>query len=152
MEARSVAALAACCALVLLAWARVPPRGTVHVAGWTAGQTEAVMRGGMDQVAKAWEKCRKRCLEQPKGGEWQKQSPCLSEEVFKAPDGTVWACDVAHCPRIEVDEIKEGNQCHQTHWIELGPDCEFLRFRRGLEEDRQGVLCSGDGKTRKLDT
>ena len=53
--------------------------------------------------------------------------PCLSDEI--APD---WACDVAHNPRIEVDEWAE-NQCNSYrtgsvhHFVEVTPDCKFIR-------------------------
>ena len=57
--------------------------------------------------------------------------PCLS-------DGDVnwmiedWVCDVAHSPRVDVDNQPE-NQCQTYregkahHFVEVDPDCNFIR-------------------------
>lgn len=57
--------------------------------------------------------------------------PCLSDNN---PNWTVsnWVCDVAHCPRTEVDN-QPDNQCQEfrgeeaTNFVEVTPDCEFIR-------------------------
>jgi hypothetical protein len=52
--------------------------------------------------------------------------PCLSNEIM--PD---WVCDVAHNPRQDVDN-NPANQCPAfgktaQHFIEVDPDCNFIR-------------------------
>ena len=57
--------------------------------------------------------------------------PCLSEKTtgWNIDD---WVCDVAHSPRTAVDNLPE-NQCKDFregrahHFVEVGPDCEFIR-------------------------
>lgn len=53
--------------------------------------------------------------------------PCLSNEI--TPD---WVCDVAHHPRLDVDNIKE-NQCSSFtdgrahHFVEINENCSLIR-------------------------
>ncbi len=56
-----------------------------------------------------------------------KDGPCLG---LIAED---WVCDIAHNPRIEVDN-KEENQCldynegRAKHFVELNEKCNFIRL------------------------
>mmetsp|Transcript_13611 Transcript_13611/g.16878 ORF Transcript_13611/g.16878 Transcript_13611/m.16878 type:complete len:165 (+) Transcript_13611:527-1021(+) len=107
-------------------------------------------------VGKAYAACSSLCFEQKK--KWHPHSwndgPCLSSNItffyrkFQVEAAMEWGCDIAHCPRKPIDENKR-NQCSKSHWIELDIDCMFLRFREGLDKDRQGVLCDAQGTTRK---
>jgi len=53
--------------------------------------------------------------------------PCLSNEVARN-----WVCDVAHDPRLEVDN-NPANQCSAyregkaQHFVEVDPDCNLIR-------------------------
>jgi len=59
------------------------------------------------------------------------RSPCLSDNN---PDWNItdWVCDVAHDPRLPVDNLPE-NQCSEFrqgkahHFVEVDPDCRFIR-------------------------
>ncbi len=54
-------------------------------------------------------------------------SPCLSNEI--SPD---WVCDIAHNPRMEIDNIAE-NQCSSfrdgkaKHFVELDQNCLLIK-------------------------
>lgn len=53
--------------------------------------------------------------------------PCLSNQIIED-----WVCDVAHKPRIEIDNLPE-NQCEAYrnrtahHFVEIDPNCNFIR-------------------------
>ena len=57
--------------------------------------------------------------------------PCLSDDN---PDWNIgdWVCDVAHDPRQPVDNLPQ-NQCREfregraSHFVEVDPDCEFIK-------------------------
>jgi len=59
------------------------------------------------------------------------RGPCLSDgnPEWKHED---WVCDVAHNPRKPVDNLPE-NQCNEFrngkahHFVEVTPECEFIR-------------------------
>jgi hypothetical protein len=59
------------------------------------------------------------------------QGPCLSDgnPEWRHVD---WVCDVAHNPRKSVDNLPE-NQCKEFregkahHFVEVTPECEFIR-------------------------
>ena len=53
--------------------------------------------------------------------------PCLDGDIIND-----WACDVAHSPREDIDNLVE-NQCEtyreglSTHFVEVTPDCSLIR-------------------------
>jgi hypothetical protein len=57
--------------------------------------------------------------------------PCLSDSS-PAWNISDWVCDVAHSPRIAIDNLPE-NQCSEFrkgkahHFVEVSPGCEFIR-------------------------
>ena len=56
--------------------------------------------------------------------------PCLSSGS-DAWEVRSWVCDIAHWPRQGVDSLPE-NQCPEfgvtaTHFVELDPECGFIR-------------------------
>jgi hypothetical protein len=57
--------------------------------------------------------------------------PCLSDNNANW-DVTDWVCDVAHSPRLEVDDSSE-NQCsayrdgQAHHFVEVNESCELIR-------------------------
>jgi hypothetical protein len=59
----------------------------------------------------------------------EQSSSCLLDPIPQYPD---WVCDVAHKPRIELDNLQE-NQClafrtgRAKHFIEVTPNCELIR-------------------------
>mmetsp|Transcript_11455 Transcript_11455/g.14883 ORF Transcript_11455/g.14883 Transcript_11455/m.14883 type:complete len:168 (+) Transcript_11455:225-728(+) len=101
-------------------------------------------------VKEAYSTCLKLCFAAKNEGESWSNGPCLSSGIvnkgsFRKSNSTNrWGCDIAHCPRLQVDNIK-SNQCDKSHWIELDTDCNFLRFREGLSRLRQGVFCDATG-------
>lgn len=71
--------------------------------------------------------CANLCKEQLNQSKSLSSGPCLSEKI--AND---WACDVAHNPRQEIDNLPE-NQCaafrteYARHFVEVNENCELLR-------------------------
>ncbi len=57
--------------------------------------------------------------------------PCLSDDNLDWPY-TDWVCDVAHNPRLPVDN-KPENQCKDYlqgiahHFVEVDPNCNYIR-------------------------
>jgi hypothetical protein len=55
--------------------------------------------------------------------------PCLLNPI----NGTEWVCDVAHSPRMQLDNMPD-NQCSAynggsaSHFIEIMPNCTFIRM------------------------
>jgi len=52
--------------------------------------------------------------------------PCLSNNIEND-----WVCDVAHSPRLPIDNLKE-NQCpsfgiNASHFVEVDEQCNFIR-------------------------
>jgi len=78
---------------------------------------------------KAVAECQKLC--RAKDFEFLNQSPCLSNDLLG--DGN-WVCDIAHKPRIELDNLPE-NQCAAwrngtaSHFVELDPYCSLIKIR-----------------------
>lgn len=99
-----------------------------------------------EEVIHAFSACLNLCKERRNYSsiEWR-LGPCLGEDI-----GNGFACDVAHCPRIESDENKT-NQCHQSKWIEVDTDCRWLRYRTGSDQPREPVFCEASGKAFRLD-
>ncbi len=61
------------------------------------------------------------------------KGPCIMDPYeYENKYNYDWVCDIAHNPRIAIDNIAE-NQCSSfrkreaKHFIELTPDCEFIR-------------------------
>jgi len=73
--------------------------------------------------------CISACQKAMLGGSELSSGPCLLDPIPRYPD---WVCDVAHSPRLLVDDVV-GNQCDAylagtaTHFIEVTPDCKFIR-------------------------
>lgn len=57
--------------------------------------------------------------------------PCLLDPIAEIP---TWVCDVAHSPRIAIDNLPE-NQCQAyrngtaSHFVEVTPNCTFIQAR-----------------------
>ena len=106
-----------------------------------------------EAVKEAYVKCLSLCVSAKRREKSWSAGPCLSSNLpmkrsqTGSPSTAAWGCDIAHCPRILVDNEK-SNQCDKSHWIELDTDCTFLRFREGLKQDRQGVFCDSSGLKR----
>lgn len=78
---------------------------------------------------KAYLECVKLC-EESKSLDNYSDGPCLSDAVgFKIKD---WACDIAHNPRIEIDNDPK-NQCKTilngtaNRFVELDENCAIIR-------------------------
>ncbi len=61
------------------------------------------------------------------------KGPCIMDPYkYKGKYNNDWVCDIAHNPRISIDNLAE-NQCssfrkrESKHFIELTPDCKFIR-------------------------
>lgn len=73
--------------------------------------------------------CIAACENYLKTGNTLDVGPCLMNPIPK----TEWVCDVAHSPRMPIDNIAE-NQCSAfnvgtaSHFIEVTPDCKFIRM------------------------
>jgi hypothetical protein len=76
----------------------------------------------------AIENCLELCLRQKQKNISLENGPCLSEEII-----TDWVCDVAHNPRIDLDN-KPENQCSSFrdkkthHFVEADVNCQFIKF------------------------
>ena len=83
----------------------------------------------------AKEKCIEICKKAKERGVDLSRGPCLSDNnpEWKLEN---WVCDVAHWPRIEIDNLRE-NQCKEwwkaylagkeIHFIEVDENCNFIR-------------------------
>ncbi|MFH1786231.1 MAG: hypothetical protein ABH829_01060 [archaeon] len=71
------------------------------------------------------ELCLQACIARRDAGSDLSTGPCLGQI------GEDWVCDVAHSPRVEVDDNPD-NQCPQYrlgdahHFVEVTPDCKFI--------------------------
>lgn len=82
------------------------------------------------EALQAAEKCIDLCKE-AKNQQDLSDGPCLSDGN-PSWDISDWVCDVAHCPREDIDN-KKKNQCQEfrsgkaSKFVEVTPSCEFLR-------------------------
>ena len=73
--------------------------------------------------------CIKACSDALASGKDLTAGPCLLNPIPQSPD---WVCDVAHSPRLLVDDLRE-NECSSYlsekahHFVEVAPDCSFIR-------------------------
>lgn len=79
--------------------------------------------------------CTNLCLKAKEKGMDLSNGPCLSDNnpEWKYED---WVCDVAHWPRIAIDNLRE-NQCQEwirayeagkiKKFVEVDPNCNFIR-------------------------
>ncbi len=73
--------------------------------------------------------CTSACEEHLQAGEDLSNGPCLLDPM---PSNSQIVCDVAHSPRIAVDDL-EQNQCKSflegkaTKFIEVTPECKLIR-------------------------
>lgn len=77
-------------------------------------------------AANATEACIDACMDARKAGTDLSSGPCLSNNISNG-----WVCDIAHNPRVGVDNLPE-NQCsaygkQAFHFVEVTPDCEFIK-------------------------
>jgi len=79
----------------------------------------------------AFRACQQSCVHTLEAGDSAalQAGPCLLDPIPIQPD---WVCDVAHSPRLDIDNLPE-NQCsfyrmgQSIHFIELSPECRLLR-------------------------
>lgn len=82
-----------------------------------------------DGKAEAIGMCQEACQKALAAKQNISRGPCLLNPIPQQPD---WACDIAHSPRTDSDNLPE-NQCEyfrrglSTHFVELSEDCGFLR-------------------------
>ena len=113
-----------------------------------------------EAMIQAAKKCRMACLDRKlnehfwddkQRSAWE-NGPCLGIFTVSVAEGRSkrrFGCDIAHCPRIAVDEDKL-NQCNMSSWVELDASCELLRYREKGNEEREGVACSANGAIRNV--
>ncbi|MBN2458537.1 hypothetical protein JXB31_05390 [Candidatus Woesearchaeota archaeon] len=84
--------------------------------------------GLLSDSEEASSRCRQLCMEKKAAGTVLDNGPCLSDEII-----TDWVCDVAHSPRIKLDDHME-NQCpgfregSRHHFVEVDPDCNLIKI------------------------
>lgn len=104
--------------------------GLVLVSGCTTQSTDTSPPVG-NSPEEAETKCVYLCAFEKARGTDLSNGPCLSDGN---PDWEVegWVCDVAHVPRLPVDDLPE-NQCGEfrngqaSHFVEVDPDCNFIK-------------------------
>ncbi len=80
-----------------------------------------------DEGDLALQKCVSLCESEKVNGTNLDSSPCLSDKIIEG-----WVCDVAHNPRLEIDNIAE-NQCSAfgngiaKHFVELDKNCSLIK-------------------------
>ena len=95
--------------------------------GSVAGASESTEQQSMpEEIAKR--ECARLCEQRVSEGVDISSGPCLSDNII---DG--WVCDVAHWPRIDIDNIKE-NQCpaygrSAQHFVEVDENCKVIRAK-----------------------
>jgi len=78
---------------------------------------------------KAIEICIEECRKAMIAGKDLSNGPCLLNPIKELPD---WVCDVAHNPRVEIDNLKE-NQCSAfyegkaKHFVEVDITCKLIK-------------------------
>jgi hypothetical protein len=78
------------------------------------------------------ERCIEVCRDQIASDAELHLGPCLSEKQGVEWNVDNWACDVAHQPREIIDDTSL-NQCQEyrkervEHFVEVSPNCEFIR-------------------------
>jgi hypothetical protein len=79
--------------------------------------------------SKIAETCVQACERAKASGQNLENGPCLLNPIPEYPD---WVCDVAHSPRVDVDNLPE-NQCSAyragsaSHFVEVDPNCELIK-------------------------
>lgn len=81
---------------------------------------------GQQDEQKIISACIRLCENEKLKGTNLTNGPCLSNEIAKD-----WVCDVAHSPRINVDDRPE-NQCPAfgktaSHFVEVDLECKFIK-------------------------
>ncbi|MEM2974168.1 MAG: hypothetical protein QW112_00865 [Candidatus Micrarchaeia archaeon] len=80
----------------------------------------------LDPESKIVQDCIALCQSEKLSGRDLSDGPCLSNRIAEN-----WVCDVAHKPRIDVDNRPE-NQCPEYrsgiahHFVEVDPDCNLI--------------------------
>ena len=75
--------------------------------------------------------CINACKDALNSGKDLSSGPCILDPM---PIDSDWVCDIVHDPRQSIDNQPE-NQCQSYrngtshHFIELTPDCKFIRAR-----------------------
>lgn len=78
----------------------------------------------------AAEECINLCNKEKLTGRNLTMGPCLASPLEKLPN---WVCDVAHFPRIEIDNLPE-NQCESyrvgvaKRFVEVDENCKLIRI------------------------
>ena len=73
--------------------------------------------------------CKQECQIAKSNGQDLSNGPCLANSLQNTTD---WVCDVAHDPRLDVDNNIE-NQCSAyrsgiaKHFVEINENCEIIR-------------------------
>ena len=81
------------------------------------------------ETFQAFEKCKKIC-ENAKEKIDLSNGPCLANPIEGLEN---WVCDIAHNPRIEIDNLPE-NQCSAfregkaKYFVELDPNCNLIKI------------------------
>ena len=77
----------------------------------------------------AVQECVRLCNDTKSVGKNLTNGPCLASPLEKTPN---WVCDIAHSPRIEIDNLAE-NQCEAyrtgaaKHFVELDENCKLIK-------------------------
>ncbi|RLJ07424.1 MAG: hypothetical protein DRP12_02245 [Candidatus Aenigmatarchaeota archaeon] len=70
--------------------------------------------------------CVQACQLAKQNGTDLSNGPCLSNEIIPG-----WVCDVAHSPRLPVDDQPENQSpaygLTAKHFVEVDPECKFIR-------------------------
>ncbi len=85
-----------------------------------------LLAGCVDRRKIAVDRCVEMCHGALARGEDLSRGPCLSNQVVED-----WVCDVAHWPRLPVDNLPE-NQCPAYgktahHFVEVDENCQVIR-------------------------
>ena len=108
--------------MIRLKWILLLLAGVIIVSG-------CVQQPAQDVSEQAKTKCVETCM--MISSDLSNRSPCLSDNNLEW-NISDWVCDVAHSPRISIDNLPE-NQCSEFregkahHFVEVNPSCEFIR-------------------------
>ena len=95
----------------------------IFLAGCAVSVDQEAMNVQEAMEAKAINLCIKLCEEY---GNDLSDGPCLDGDIVNN-----WACDVAHNPRVDIDDLLE-NQCEKftngisEHFVEVNENCELI--------------------------